>query len=558
MTRAIQSAAASSVCVPRLCQPCGSSRTRDAFARLTQPWHTRNRLFATLASLLLPLVSGCGGSGPDAIPLVVVSPHRDEIREEVGWAFPGWFQQRTQAKIDRARAALQQTAREPIDAAFLDLFQDWNPTDLPEVHRAWQDWQIQATPARVEALGAALARWSPPPVRLVWFDVGGTSQIARYIDARYASQGRDPKEGIGIDVLFGGGTDTYIRFAGTGYLEKVTLPKAIQQRLRPDLNGVPLYDPQGRWYGAMLSSFGILYNRWVLERIGQPEPRQWADLGRPALQGWVNAGDPRWTGSAHMVYEIILQGQGWDDGFSQLLHLGANTHSFLTDSGRLTRSVSLGEVAAAGNVDANAFIALAQEPRILGYHLPAGETIINPDAVAVLLNTPRPGLARAFVEFLLDDAGQRLFFLQPGVPGGPRKYPLCRLSIVESLYEQYPLDQRSVGDVNPFAVQNTFTYNSKLGDRRWNALNDLIGAVIVDAHPDLFAAWQALIASSMSAGRRQQLEAELFAPFCTEAELLEHARRIKEDGPRYRTEAVNAWGRAARERYQLVRKAAQE
>lgn len=513
-----------------------------------------NQSVAVLALLWLPLVGGCAGNGPEPISLVIVSPHRDEIREEVGWAFPDWLRAQTKERIDRAQKALEQQSHDAVASSIGELFRAWRPADLPEVHAAWQTWKHEPTPANARALGDALNRASErlPPVRLVWFDVGGTSQIAKYIDARYRGQGPDPTEGIGIDVLFGGGTDTFVRFAGAGFLEKVPLPEPLLKRLRPDLNGVPLYDPEGRWYGAMLSSFGILFNRWVLQRIDQPDPRQWADLGRPALQGWVSAGDPRWTGSAHMVYEIILQGQGFDDGFRLLLRLGANTHSFITDSGRLTRSVSLGEVAAAGNVDANAFIALAQEPHVLGYHLPIGQTIINPDAVAVLRNTPRPELARTFVEFLLGDAGQKLFFLQPGIPGGPRRYPLCRLSIVEELYEQYPQDQRSVGDVNPFAVRNTFQYNSKLGDRRWNALNDLIGAVIVDAHADLVAAWKALIAGRLPMERRRQLEAELFAPFCTEAELAEHARRLVEDGPRYRAEAANAWGRAARDRYERI------
>ena len=71
---------------------------------------------------------------------------------------------------------------------------------------------------------------------------------------------------------------------------------------------MPIYDKEGRWFGPMVSSFGILCNREVLGRIGVPEPRRWADLGKPGLRGWVDAGDPRLTGSAHMVFEIILQG----------------------------------------------------------------------------------------------------------------------------------------------------------------------------------------------------------------------------------------------------------
>src|SRR5207302_9036338 len=133
----------------------------------------------------------------------------------------------------------------------------------------------------------------------------------RYIGARFESN----PEGIGIDILFGGGTDIFLRFADQGLLEAIEMPPSVLgKRIRPHLNGIPLYDSRGRWYGPILSSFGILYNREVLKRIGQPEPRHWADLGEPGLCGWVSSGEPRMTGSVHMVYEIILQGRGWDKG----------------------------------------------------------------------------------------------------------------------------------------------------------------------------------------------------------------------------------------------------
>jgi ABC-type Fe3+ transport system substrate-binding protein len=199
-------------------------------------------------------------------------------------------------------------------------------------------------------------------------------------------------------VLFGGGTDVYLRFAEQGLLEPVDLPPPLRERIPPQLNGVPLYDPKGRWYGPVLSSFGILCNRTVLDRIGEPEPRQWADLGRPGLAGWVSAGDPRMAGSVHMVYEIVLQSAGWDAGVRLLLRLGANTHSFIRDSGTLTRTVSNGEVAAAGNLDANALTAVGRNPDAIAFHLPDGQTIINPDAMAVLRGAPEMDLAKGFVE----------------------------------------------------------------------------------------------------------------------------------------------------------------
>jgi ABC-type Fe3+ transport system substrate-binding protein len=443
-------------------------------------------------------LGGCGSSSSESDRLVLISPHRDEIREEVALAFQAW---------------------------------------LPQHY-----------PGRTQ------------PVEIVWQDIGGgTSQIAKYVKARFEGS----PGGIGIDLMFGGGTDIFLRFAREGFLvpfiKDAPEPKRIEKlrgRIRPQLNGVPMYDPEGRWFGPMLSSFGILYNREVLKRIGQDEPQTWADLGKPGFRSWVSAGDPRLTGSVHMVYEIILQSQGWEKGFGLLLRLGANTHAFIRDSGTLTRTVISGDVAAAGNVDVNAFSAVGRDPRRMGYRLPAGETIINPDAIAVLKGAPQRELAWAFVEFTLSDAGQKLFLLQPGEPGGPRRHPLCRLSVVEKLYQDYPPAKRSVADANPFTVQNTISYNSDLGNQRWDALNDLIGAVIVDAHAELAVAWAAVC--RLPEGQpKAALSDRLFTPPCSLAELEAHARSIRTESPRVRTERVNRWGEEARQRYRTIRAEAQ-
>ncbi|MBV9124360.1 MAG: hypothetical protein JO112_13455, partial [Planctomycetes bacterium] len=181
------------------------------------------------------------------------------------------------------------------------------------------------------------------------------------------------------------------------------------------------------------------------------------------------------------------------------------------------------------------------------------ETVISPDAVAVLKGAPRFELARAFVEFTLSDAGQRLVLLRAGEPDGPRRHAVGRLSVVKQLYEEYPPAQRAVGAVNPFAVGHTIHYDNKLGIQRWDALNDLFGAWVVDAHPELTAAWQALLHSSLTAPERQRLEDELFAPPCSEEELAAHAWRITDDSPRERTLVVTRWGEEARQRYRRIR-----
>jgi ABC-type Fe3+ transport system substrate-binding protein len=513
--------------------------------------------------LLLALIFGCAKTEEASIRLTLISPHRDEIREEVAVAFKEWFQARTQERIDSLRRQLRVLLEkgggdrvDGVEQAFAGLAADWRPDELDELRRAHLAWRQAPKPALPQNYLEALARIESeiPSVELVWQDIGGgTSQIARYVGARFESN----PSGIGIDLLFGGGTEIFLRFAGQGLLERIDLPQAIfRDRIRTELHGIPLYDSEGRWYGPILSSFGILYNREILRRIGEPEPGRWSDLGEPGFFSWVSSGDPRLTGSVHMVNEIILQSQGWEQGFAQLLRMGANTHSFIRDSGTLTRTVTIGEVAVAGNLDANALSAVGRDPQRMGYNLPVGGTIVNPDAVAVLRGAPRKELARAFIEFTLSDAGQFLFLLSPGQPGGPRRYPLCRLSVVESLYARYPPEVRSVGAVNPFEIGGTISYDSNRGNNRWDALNDLIGSTIVDAHQDLVAARNTVL-RLQSKEERARLEEELFSPPCSEKELMDHARNIVESSPRVRTLTVNRWGEEARQRYRRVRRSAE-
>ncbi len=520
------------------------------------------RLSAGLPLLLLCFSAvGCGDPGPAPLRLILVSPHRDELREETALAFRDWFAERTQTHLAEARQAIEKYIEQPnekhrtaVDATFARLIHDWSADDLDDLPAFFSTWQRQPTAESARALGAALDRWPGPrrPVEFVWQDVGGgTSAIQRFVEARFQMS----PNGIGIDVLFGGGTDMYLRLASLGYLEKLDMTALLRGRIPEHLNGVPLYDAQGRWFGPMVSSFGILVNREVLRRIGEPEPTAWTDLARPSMRGWVNAADPRLTGSIHMVYEIILQGEGWDPGFRTLARLGANAHSFSRDSGTLTRSVSIGEVAAAGTVDVQALGAVNRAPQMMNFVLPKN-TVINADAVAVLLGAPRKELARAFVEYTLSDAGQKLFLLRPGEPGGPRKYALARLSVVEKLYEEYPPEARAVGAANPFAQRSESPYRANVSNRRWDALNDLFGAVIVDAHDDLAAAWKALQESRLPDADKQRLEEELFRPPVTEQELEAHAKRIIEQGPRSRSAQVNQWGEEARARYRRIRRAA--
>jgi len=412
------------------------------------------------------------------------------------------------------------------------------------------DQLVVASPHRAEIreeFEHAFRRWyherTGRDVDLVWLDLGGTSEIFRYVTARFEAG----QPSAGVDCIFGGGTDRYIRLADAGLCMPYRLPDELASRFPATLRGVPLRDEQGRWYGAALSAFGIVYNIPVCGRGKLTPPRTWADLASPPMNGWVVAGDPRLSGSVHMVYEIILQAHGWDKGFSLLTRLGGGARTFTRDSGAIVRDVNTGEAAAGGCIDFYAGSLIAREGRDkIGFVLPAGQTPISADSICLVKGAPHVEVARAFMEFVLGPSGQKLWMLKPGAPGGPVRHPLGRYAVLPELYG-LPADQVSVSG-NPFEMTAFMDYDHRKGGRRWVILNDLLGSALVDTHEELRAAWRAVI----DAGAPPDLVDALGRAPCSEQELFALGKAIGRD-PRRRNTQITQWIGWARDKYNRVR-----
>ena len=190
-------------------------------------------------------------------------------------------------------------------------------------------------------------------IAIDWRVLGGTSEIARYLEGEYVAsfrnywtgglgrpwslaveQGfqRDPLSGeaspqeaeareaflhsdvgCGIDVFFGGGTYDFDRQALAGRL----VPSGVVSR-HPDwfndgvialeFDGEPYRDPQARWLGSVISAYGIIYHRDALRRLGiGREPSRWSDLADPRLFGQVALCDPTKSGSIATAFENVIQ-----------------------------------------------------------------------------------------------------------------------------------------------------------------------------------------------------------------------------------------------------------
>ncbi|MBM3872991.1 MAG: ABC transporter substrate-binding protein [Verrucomicrobia bacterium] len=188
-----------------------------------------------------------------------------------------------------------------------------------------------------------------------WRVIGGTSEIARFLEGEYATAfqnhwsrklgrpwslalqsgftshrlGSDaPAEvlearrlflesnlGCGIDVFFGGGTFDFIRQAQAGRIVDSGVlrrhPEWFTDAVIPQtFAGEEYWDRDGRWIGTVLSAYGMVFNRESLRRLGFPgEPTRWEDLADPRLRGEVALADPTKSGSIAKAFENIIQQQ---------------------------------------------------------------------------------------------------------------------------------------------------------------------------------------------------------------------------------------------------------
>ena len=372
-----------------------------------------------------------------------------------------------------------------------------------------------------------------------WLDVGGTSELLRFIRSEFNNK----PEGIGIDVFFGGGLEPYLALKKEKLLRPYALPQELLNKIPPRLGGMPLYDPDYTWYGATLAGFGIVYNKVVLELAKLPIITTWEGLASPAALGWVGSSDPRKSGSVHMVYEIILQAYGWEKGWRIITALGANVRNFTNSASQVPKDVAIGEVAYGLAID---FYAWAQVHEVgsdkIGFLMPDNLTIITPDCIGILKGAPNRAVAEAFVRFVMSPAGQKLWLWVKGTADGPQNFQLNRFSVMPSLYELSP--QHTAVKLNPFSWRSDFAFNESLGSARWAVVNDLVGTMVIDSKELLTRAWSTALADGLT----EQEWRTLGAVPISEAEALDLAANQWKD-PAFRNQTLNEWGQFAREKY---------
>jgi iron(III) transport system substrate-binding protein len=468
-------------------------------------------LLALLAVLALPFAlrpsRDSGRRADDTV--VIITPHNEAIRSEFERAFSDWYRAKTgrTVRVDwRVIGGTGDIARF-LESAYASAFEyDWT-------HRLHHPWTLEVQ--------SSFQNPRLPP-----------EAPAGAAEARAAFLASDV--GSGIDVFFGGDAYEYSKQAAAGRLVASDIvarhPDWFTENTIPQIyGGEPFRDPKSRWFGVVLSQYGILYNRDSLRRLGVAhDPTSWEDLADPRLVGEVALADPTKSGSVCEAFENMLQQRmqarlgsrrdaansprspggeseairaGWLEGLQLIQRVAANARYFTDASQKPPIDVAAGDCAAGLCID---FYGRQQQEAVrrrggsdrIGYVSPRGGSVASTDPIGLLRGAPHPEVAGAFLEFALSIEGQKLWAFRIGAPDGPKQFALRRMPVRRDFYEHTEwTSARSDPEDNPYAPEGSFTYHPEWTGSLFREIGFVVRVMGQDPHEELAAAWRAINAA---------------------------------------------------------------
>lgn len=442
--------------------------------------------------------------------LVVITPHNEAIRQEFAAGFRKWYEARTGRTITidwRVIGGTSEIARF-LEGEYVASFQNYWTNQL---RRPWSSEVLT---------GFHNPRLAP-----------NASQEAR--EAREAFLASNVSSGI--DLFFGGGTYDFVRQAQAGRIVDSGIVRRFPEWFKDDViprqfAGEEYWDQDGRWIGTVLSSYGIIFNRDSLERLGvESVPHEWDDLKDPRLAGEVALADPTKSGSIAKAFENVIQQQmqrrlvalqaaggadpkaiearavseGWREGLALMQLIGANGRYFTDTSQKPPIDVAAGNCAVGMCID---FYGRQQEEAIrrrgngdhIGYATPMGGSVSSVDPIALMRGAPNREAAVAFIEFVMSIEGQKLWNFRPETPGGPEHYALRRLPVRRDFYREEFKPYRSDPDAEPYNEQEQLVYRAAWTSAIFREMSFVIRVMCLDTHVELARAWRAINAAPES------------------------------------------------------------
>ena len=283
-------------------------------------------------------------------------------------------------------------------------------------------------------------------------------------------RGRSP--GLRPDVFWGSSPDTFRAMHRLDLLQ--SLDKLGNSRIPALVGKLAIDDPQGFYRGQALTGYGIMWNKRYFEARGLPSPAEWSDLAKPEYFGHVVMSSASRSSTTHVIVESILQGLGWEEGWSLILQIAGNCAVITERSFDVPNSITRGRFGVGPVVD---FLALSGKytgfPVDFTYARPS---VITPASIGLIKGARTSEGGKAFIAFALSEAGQRLL-LRPEI---------SRLPVLPSVYDakERPLDFPDLMDI---ARSYLPTYAPDVSDVRYQMVGALFDQLVTFRHRDLVA-----------------------------------------------------------------------
>jgi ABC-type Fe3+ transport system substrate-binding protein len=255
----------------------------------------------------------------------------------------------------------------------------------------------------------------------------------------------------------------------------------------------PTHDPDGRYFGFAVSGYGMMYNTRYMRANRLPVPKEWADLKNPVYQNHVGISSPSRSGTTHLTVETILQGEGWEPGWAQMLEIAGNFAQVSDRSFGVPDAVNSGQYGIGIVIDFFGFSAKASGFPV-EFVYPSVTTLV-PANIAMVEGSKAPNAARAFIEFLLSPEGQEVL-LDPKV---------MRLPVRPESYAKAP-----AGFPNPFkdsALGARVRFDNDVSETRYELLNSLFDRLVTFRLRELTEAWKAVHAAEAALLKQENAEA---------------------------------------------------
>ena len=293
------------------------------------------------------------------------------------------------------------------------------------------------------------------------------------------------------DLFWASAPDAFEVLKGDKLLTKYTSSiKGIPAKV----GSYPINDPDGYYTGFAAAGYGIMWNTRYMKANKLPQPKEWNDLTKAVYYGHTGMSSPSRSGTTHLTVETILQGEGWNKGWAEIINMSGNFKTVTAKSFGVPDGVNSGDFGIGIVID---FFGLSS----IGGGFPVEfiypkVTTLVPANIGVIKNAPNEKYAKLFVDFLLSTQGQEIL-LDPKIR---------RLPVNPETYAKAPKDFP-----NPFkdsSIGAAVKFDVNLSKKRYNVVNSLYDVMVTYRLKELQQATAAIHKAETALSKKNNAKAK--------------------------------------------------